>query len=151
MDATLNYHADSVKTVFVPITQASLALKLDHGLLTIDPVAFSLPQGRLWAQVSLNARSTVPVTDADVRLSNVNLQEFTPHAKGEPSPIEGILAARGEADRGAATACTRRRRAPTGRSPLSSPAARCAVRSARAFGRQRGEEGPQPASLQEQG
>ena len=46
MDATLHYHAQAVKSVFLPLRQATLDLNLDHGVLAVDPVAFDFPQGR---------------------------------------------------------------------------------------------------------
>jgi uncharacterized protein involved in outer membrane biogenesis len=94
MDAKLRYRAATVTSV-LPLRQASLDLTLDHGVLSIDPVAFDFPQGRLWAQVKLDARGAVPITDADIRLNNVDLQEFTSRGGGSaPPPFEGVLAAR---------------------------------------------------------
>jgi uncharacterized protein involved in outer membrane biogenesis len=95
MDATLHYHAQAVKSMFLPLRQATLDLDLDHGLLTVHPVAFDFPQGRFSAQVQLDARGATPVTDADMRLSNVNLQEFLPKpAAGAQPMLEGVMAAR---------------------------------------------------------
>ena len=95
MDATLHYHAQAVKSVFLPLRQATLDLNLDHGVLAVDPVAFDFPQGRFSAQVQLDARGAVPVTSTDMRLSNVNIQEFLPKsATGAPPMIEGTMAAR---------------------------------------------------------
>jgi uncharacterized protein involved in outer membrane biogenesis len=95
MDATLHYHALAVKSVFLPLRQATLDLNLDHGVLAVDPVAFDFPQGRFSAQVQLDARGATPVTDADMRLSNVNLQEFLPKpAAGARPMVEGVMAAR---------------------------------------------------------
>jgi uncharacterized protein involved in outer membrane biogenesis len=93
MDATVHYRAASVRSVFLPLRRASLELNLDHGVLAVDPVAFDFPQGRFYAQVQLDARGAVPVTTADMRLSDVSLQEFIPHAGANP-PLEGVLAAR---------------------------------------------------------
>ncbi len=94
MDARLRYRAATI-TSKLPLRQASLNLTLDHAVLSIDPVSFEFPQGRLWAQVRLDARGAVPVTDADVRLSNLDLQEFmAPGGGGAPPPVEGELAAR---------------------------------------------------------
>jgi uncharacterized protein involved in outer membrane biogenesis len=94
MDASLRYRAATI-TSRLPLRQASLNLTLDHGVLTIDPVSFNFPQGRLWARVRLDGRGAVPVTDADVRLSNLDLQEFMAHgAAAAPPPLEGVLAAR---------------------------------------------------------
>ncbi len=94
MDATLHYKAETVRSLFLPIRRATLELNLDHGVLAVDPVAFDFPEGRLSGQVRLDARGAVPVTDADIRLSNVNLQEFMPHATGTLPPVEGVMAAR---------------------------------------------------------
>lgn len=94
MEATVHYHAEKVKSAFLPLREATLELNLDHGILAVDPVAFDFPQGRFSAQVQLNAQGAVPVTDADMRLSNVNIQEFVPHAAGTEPPVEGVLAAR---------------------------------------------------------
>jgi uncharacterized protein involved in outer membrane biogenesis len=94
MDATLHYHAQAVKSLFLPLKQATLDLNLDHGVLAVDPVAFDFPQGRFTAQVTLDARGATPVTDADMRLSNVSLQEFLHPAAGTQPAIEGTMAAR---------------------------------------------------------
>jgi uncharacterized protein involved in outer membrane biogenesis len=94
MDATLHYQADTVKSAFLPLLRATLELNLDHGVLAVDPVAFDFPHGRFSAQIQLDARGSVPVTDADMRLSNVNVQEFLPASMSAARPIEGMLAAR---------------------------------------------------------
>lgn len=94
MDATLHYHAQAVKSLFLPLKQATLDLNLDHGVLAVDPVAFEFPQGKFTAQVTLDARGAVPITDADMRLSNVSLQEFLHTRAGQSPAIEGTLAAR---------------------------------------------------------
>ena len=95
MDAKVHYHAQAVTSMFLPLRQATLDLNLDHGVLAVDPVAFDFPQGRFSAKVQLDARGAVPVTDADMRLSNVNIQEFLPKPAAGAEPMaEGVLAAR---------------------------------------------------------
>jgi uncharacterized protein involved in outer membrane biogenesis len=94
MDATLHYHALAIKSLFLPLKQATLDLNLDHGVLAVDPVAFDFPQGRFTAQVTLDARGAVPITDTDMRLSNVSLQEFLHTPAGQAPAVEGIMAAR---------------------------------------------------------
>ncbi len=94
MDATLDYSADAVKDTMLPLRGAHLHLTLDHGLLTMNPLAFDLPQGRFTSIVSLNGRGATPVTSVDAKLSNVELQNFVPGAKGAAAPIEGLMAAR---------------------------------------------------------
>jgi uncharacterized protein involved in outer membrane biogenesis len=95
MDATLHYRAEAIKSAFLPLRSATLELNLDHGVLAVDPVAFDFPQGRFWAQVQLDARGATPITDADMRVSNVSLQEFLPKSPtGAPPMLEGVMAAR---------------------------------------------------------
>lgn len=94
MDARLDYSADTVKDTFLPLRSARLKLKLDHGLLTIDPLNFDFPQGSLQSSISLDGRGATPVTSVDARLSNVELKNFVPGAKGADAPIEGSMAAR---------------------------------------------------------
>ena len=94
MDARLDYAAESVTDTFLPLRHVQLKLKLDHGLLTADPLDFDFPQGRLTSQISLNGRGKVPVTSLDARLSNAELKNFVPSSKGAEAPIEGLFAAR---------------------------------------------------------
>ena len=95
MDAVLKYRAASVKSAFVPLRSAALDLKLDHGVLDLNPIAFDLPQGAFRGVVRLDARGDTPVTDADLRLNNISLAQFLPKAAAGTAPaIEGVLAAR---------------------------------------------------------
>lgn len=94
MDATFRYRATSVRAPRnLPLRQVVVDGSLDHGLLTIDPVSFYFPQGRLSGTLSLNARPSTPVSDIDLRVSNIALQDFFPKRGGQPV-IEGVLAAR---------------------------------------------------------
>jgi uncharacterized protein involved in outer membrane biogenesis len=83
-----------VKDTILPLRGAHLHLTLDHGLLTLEPLEFDLPQGRFTSSISLDGRGSTPVTSVDARLSNVALQNFAPADKGGAAPIEGSLAAR---------------------------------------------------------
>ncbi|MDP3174812.1 MAG: AsmA family protein [Phenylobacterium sp.] len=93
MDAEVRYRAASVRDAPVNLQSGSVTLKLDRGLLTADPVDFSLPRGRIAGKVSLNARGAVPVTDLDVRVSNARLEQLIP-ARNGVSPVTGALVAR---------------------------------------------------------
>jgi uncharacterized protein involved in outer membrane biogenesis len=94
IDANLDYAAGSVANTVLPLRHVRLKLTLDRGLLTADPLDFDFPQGRLTSKIVLNGRGEVPVTSLDARLSNAELRNFVPGAKGAPAPIEGQLAAR---------------------------------------------------------
>jgi uncharacterized protein involved in outer membrane biogenesis len=95
MDATVRYRAEAVRTSGWPLKRASLVLKLDHSVLTLDPVSFQFPQGQLIGKVRIDGRKPVPVTDLDVRVSNVSLQQFLKNPGAKPA-IEGLLQARAQ-------------------------------------------------------
>jgi uncharacterized protein involved in outer membrane biogenesis len=96
MDAKLNYRAQSVVTAKWPLRRVSLDLNLDHGLLTIDPLSFDFPQGRLAGRVRLDGRKAPAVTDLDMRLTNLALDKFLKAKTGGPPPVEGVMMARAQ-------------------------------------------------------
>ena len=94
MDADVTYKAASVKaSPQLPLRAVALGAKLNDGLLKLDPVTLTLPQGQLDGTAALNARGAQPVTDLDLRLSNVELEQYIP-AIGGSRPVDGTLAAR---------------------------------------------------------
>jgi hypothetical protein len=96
LDAKLRYRAQSVVTQRWPLRQVSMDLTLDHGLLTVDPLAFQFPQGRLTGKVRLDARKTPAVSDLDMRLTGLALEKMLAPKGGGPPPIEGVLMARAQ-------------------------------------------------------
>ncbi len=93
MDADVTYHADKVVSETFPLRRLDFTLKLDHGMLTLDPVAMALSQGKVSGSVGIDARKDVPAVDVDLRFRDINLQQFVPATNGQ-SPIEGVLEAR---------------------------------------------------------
>ncbi len=94
MDASVRYRAQSVQTGRWPLRRFALDLSLDRGLVVMNPIDFEFPQGRLAGRVQIDGRGATPVTDLDMRLSNVALQQFLSPKFGEPPAIEGMLQAR---------------------------------------------------------
>ena len=94
MDGDVIYHAEAVKPVpNLPLRAVTIGAKLNDGLLNLNPITLSLPQGQLNGTAALNARGATPVTDVDIRLSNVQLANYIP-AVGGSKPLDGTLAAR---------------------------------------------------------
>ncbi|HEY5072648.1 MAG TPA: AsmA family protein [Caulobacteraceae bacterium] len=93
MDARLDYNAQSVEAGRLPIRSLALKLSLDHGVLNIDPLSMSLPQGRLSGLIRIDARRDVPVTSMDMRVSNARLEQLVGRGGANP-PLEGGLYAR---------------------------------------------------------
>ena len=94
MDADVTYRAASVLAPKLPLRGVEFGIKLDDGLLTLDPVRFAFPQGALDGHVRLDARHATPITDLDMRLSNIRMENFIPATPGAPKPLEGTLQAR---------------------------------------------------------
>jgi AsmA family protein len=93
MDADIRYRADTVDAGPLPIRQMALHARLDHGLLTVDPLAMTLTQGALAGSVRLDARGATPVTSVNLALHNAQVQELLRAGKGAP-PLQGSLEAR---------------------------------------------------------
>jgi uncharacterized protein involved in outer membrane biogenesis len=93
-DADVRYRAESVDAGPLPIRQLSLHARLDHGLLIVDPLALTLPQGSISGHVRLDARGPTPQSAIDLMLARAQVQELLPHAGAGPAPIQGALEAR---------------------------------------------------------
>jgi uncharacterized protein involved in outer membrane biogenesis len=94
IDADVNYRAQTIRNAPIPLTSGAVHVKLDHGLLTADPLALGLPQGRLTGSVRLNARPATPVTDIDLKLSNARIEHVVPATFQGSPPFTGNLVAR---------------------------------------------------------
>jgi uncharacterized protein involved in outer membrane biogenesis len=53
--------------------------------LKLTPVTFTFAQGTLNGDVQIDARKDIPVSDIDVRLRGLELQQFLPKTSGPPS------------------------------------------------------------------
>jgi uncharacterized protein involved in outer membrane biogenesis len=94
MDADVSYKAVTVRAApSLPLRQVSLGVKLDHGVLTLNPIDFDFPQGRLGGSAVINARNSVQTDAVDLRLTGVRLQDFLTKGAATP-PLEGLLDAR---------------------------------------------------------
>jgi uncharacterized protein involved in outer membrane biogenesis len=94
MDARVRYKALAVKaSPKLPLREVSLGVDLDHGLLVLDPVEFSFPQGRLQGTARIDARQAVQQNSLDMRLTGLRVQDFVPDIGGS-KPLEGVLNAR---------------------------------------------------------
>ena len=94
MDADVRYRAQSVKgSGFAPLRAVSLGMKLDHGVMTLDPIAIDFPQGRMTGNARIDARKDTPLSAVDLRFTNLQVANFIPKSSG-PAPIEGTLMAR---------------------------------------------------------
>ncbi len=94
MDAAVDFRADSVQTQKIPFQNVSFKLKLDHGLLIIDPLDFQMPAGKLAGQIRLNTSGEAPDANLDIRLSDIQLNQFKSSKSSEPPPLQGVMQGR---------------------------------------------------------
>jgi uncharacterized protein involved in outer membrane biogenesis len=95
MDANVRYRAEAVKAEKLSIREIALSLKLDHGVMTFDPLSFQLPQGKLVSNIRIDGSKDVPVIDIDSRITGVELAQF--HAKDATeaqAPLVGTMVGR---------------------------------------------------------
>jgi uncharacterized protein involved in outer membrane biogenesis len=69
-----------------------MKLNLHDSMLVLDPLTFTLPQGKIVSTVWINAREKIAQNKLDIRVTDVQLDQFKKVAS-EP-PLEGILQAR---------------------------------------------------------
>lgn len=93
MDADVTYRAASVKVPKIPMKDVDFHLRLDDGLLTLDPLSFELEQGRFSGEVRLDARAAEPDTSIDMRMRDIDLAEFK-SAGSSAAPLSGTLTGR---------------------------------------------------------
>lgn len=93
MDADVTLDAASVLTAKMPVRKLSFHLVLDDGKLSLNPLAFDLPQGQFGGSVVIDARSDVPATDLDMKLTNVDMANLMPKGSSAP-PLKGQLLGR---------------------------------------------------------
>lgn len=93
MDADVTYSARSVMATKLPMKDVRFHLRLDAGVLRIDPLSFALSVGQFSGSVRIDAAQTPPETQVDMKLLDVDLAEFK-SATAETAPLSGALLGR---------------------------------------------------------
>jgi AsmA family protein len=94
MDADVHFRAKSIEAGSVPFKQVAFRIKLDNGVLTLDPFAFEMPQGRLSGDARIDARLDVPKVHIDVRIKDIQLDQLKGKAPDAQAPLGGVMQAR---------------------------------------------------------
>jgi len=91
MDADVHYRAASLYARRnLPLTAFAMHLTLNHGLLRVDPLTFSMPRGAVSGNLRIDARPAVPVSAIDLKVTNLQMQDLF-RGRTEPpvvAPIE---------------------------------------------------------------
>jgi len=100
MDGDVHFSAKSIEAGSVPFKRVALHVKLDNGVLALDPFAFEMPQGHLSGNAKIDARKNVPKVHIDVRVKDIQLEQLKGKGKapGAPAPISGVMQARAVVD-----------------------------------------------------
>jgi uncharacterized protein involved in outer membrane biogenesis len=94
MDADVHFRAKSIQAGSVPFKQVAFRIKLDNGVLALDPFAFEMPQGRLSGEAKIDARPDVPKVHIDVRIKDIQLDQLKGKSPDAQAPLGGVMQAR---------------------------------------------------------
>jgi AsmA family protein len=94
MDADVRFSAKSIDAGSVPFQQVALHVKLNDGILSLDPVAFEMPEGHLTGTVRINAQKKIPLVNIDVRVKDIQLDQLKGKAPGASPALTGVMQAR---------------------------------------------------------
>jgi AsmA family protein len=94
MDADVHFRAKSIQAGSVPFKQVAFRVKLDNGVLALDPFAFEMPQGRLSGDAKIDARQDIPKVHIDVRVKDIQLDQLKGKAPDAQAPLGGVMQAR---------------------------------------------------------
>jgi uncharacterized protein involved in outer membrane biogenesis len=93
MDADVNFVADSLVAPKLPLDNLRFHLRLDAGVLELDPLSFALAQGQFTGTVRIDASTSPPDTHIDMKLDNLQLADFKP-SSAEQAPLTGTMVGR---------------------------------------------------------
>lgn len=94
MDADVTYRATAMVDAPMGLNSGRVHVTLDNGLLKAEELVLGLPQGSVNGNVSLNARSRIPVTTLDLRLTGTRLQDLMPQRVASRAGLTGAFVGR---------------------------------------------------------
>lgn len=78
MDADVKFTGKSIRNKDLPVEHLFTHLKVDDGLMTIDPVDFAVAGGDIKASVTINAREEIPQGAAKLEVKRLQLPKLFP-------------------------------------------------------------------------
>ncbi|MGV8940364.1 MAG: AsmA family protein [Lysobacter sp.] len=78
MDADVRLKATRINAPSLPLDDMDAHLKLDAGLLLLDPLNFGVADGDIRSTIRMNAREAIIHTNADLTASGLNLGKLLP-------------------------------------------------------------------------
>ena len=92
-DANVDYSVRRVRAESFPVSDIALTMKLDHSLLTLDPLTFTMAGGKVASDISIDAREPAVVTQYNIRLSSTPMGTLLARWGVEKSGTTGTLKA----------------------------------------------------------
>ncbi|MEF3073683.1 AsmA family protein [Methylobacter sp. Wu1] len=75
-DADVNFYSDNIITPNLPFDEFKTHMKMDHGMLTLDPLNFRIDIGQIASTIQLDASKDLIATKADVNIRKVPLKRL---------------------------------------------------------------------------
>jgi AsmA family protein len=94
MNADVRFRASAVEAGNVPLQGVDFRVRLEDGVLTLDPLELQMPQGKVHGTVRIDARGATPDTHMDLRVTDIQLAQFKGKAAGAVPPVSGTVQAR---------------------------------------------------------
>ena len=92
-DAAIRFSADTLLMRSMPLHAFDATGTLDRGVLKVPELSAAFRDAHVTGSVTIDARHETPITDADLRVSGLQLGQFFRKAGSQP-PLEGLLYAR---------------------------------------------------------
>jgi len=90
MTAMLRYRARRLAVGRFTLTTVAAKVTVDRGLLAVTPLSADVLDGKLTAQLEIDARKEIPAVDLDVKITGLQLGQYARKSTGPPA-IEGPL------------------------------------------------------------
>lgn len=99
MDADVKFTGKSIRNKNLPVEHLEAHLKIDDGLLTMDPINFAVAGGNIITKGTVNARKDIPVAETRVEFRKLHLSKLFPQSetmRGSKGVIGGITQLKSE-------------------------------------------------------
>jgi uncharacterized protein involved in outer membrane biogenesis len=90
MTAMLRYRAQRLAVGRFTLSTVAAKVTVDRGLLAVTPLSADVLDGKLTAQLKIDARKEIPAVDLDVKITGLQLGQYARKGTGPPA-IEGPL------------------------------------------------------------
>ena len=78
MDADVKFTGESIRNKDLPVEHLHTHLKVDNGLMTIDPLNFAVAGGNIIGFVMINGREEIPSAEARINVKRLQLKRLFP-------------------------------------------------------------------------